>query len=156
MKCCTFVSQMQKLGTDSIKGELGISHSRSGIISRFIGLLFVLILLQQSSPIFSLAGLSSSSVSTTSSANRHTFSEFPLPDDQAQDEIEMAVEVTEEDDLHHDVDHIFTTTANKSSLQERLYTSFINSRYQTLASSLYSKVEVPYFILHHSWRNHIS
>lgn len=145
------------MGTDRIKGALGSSQSGSGIISRFIGLLVVLILLQQTSPFFPFRdNQSSSSFSTTSSLNSHTFSQFPLPAHQAQHGIDMEVEVTEEDDLHHDVDHLSGTTAHKFSLEERLFTSFINSRYLTLASSLHSKVEVPYFILHHSWRNHIS
>ena len=69
--------------------------------------------------------------------------------------VEAVVEDTE-DELQTPSPQSCNTLSQKVLLEEIAYTIFLKSRYLGLAISLNRQSEIPYFILHHSWRNQIA
>ena len=147
---------MQKKVSDTIKVAPSISKFSIRSISIFIGLFIAYFIFQQSLPVLPGVHQGHPSESITTLEGLSTISHSPLPADHANLKLDIEVEVTEDDELEHDVDCSNSCANQQFTIEERLYTSCIKSRYLRLVSSLDSKTEVPYFILHHSWRSHIS
>lgn len=69
---------------------------------------------------------------------------------------DIDVEVLEEEDLRNECTENCQPFAGNYVAGELLYTSSIRSRYLQMLSAFYNRTAVPFFILHHSWKEYLS
>lgn len=81
-------------------------------------------------------------------------SEIPFQSGRSSHGADAEVEPTE-DDVNHNLSALGNSSFQKFMLDELVYTSFIKSRYLHLTFSIHRQVEVPYFVLYHSWKNYL-
>lgn len=145
------------------KGELTIAQVVRIPILRLLGLISVFFLLQQSTVLLMVHATQNKPSSLFSplsnlrlpSGNNLLSASAPMKK-YALLQMDIEVEVSEVDDEQHDYNYRWHSNSHRFAFEEVVYTSCIKSRYQRLFLSLYEKEGVPLFILHHSWRNHIS
>jgi len=122
---------------------------------RFISLLTIALFLQH----FSFAGLQNNFgfniLNSGLVQNNYFEQDNPKQQDSA---IEMFAEVADEDEdeIHNEQDfyQVFNT-GNQSSNTEH-YSNAINTLYLSLASNNQHKVDLPFFILFHSWKSDLA
>ena len=62
-----------------------------------------------------------------------------------------------EDDNEQKGSHVICDDiSRKFSKIEQNYSSILRSRYSQFALSIHKRSDIPYFVLHHSWKTHIS
>jgi len=119
---------------------------------RFIGLLIFISLFQH----FSFAtlpitpGLSKSISGTTQ--NSH-FEKTSVKHHQSQ--IDLFVEF-EEDDLQNEQVYLRASLSSNCHFNSNHYSVLTNTLYLRLAFANHSKVVLPFFVLHHSWKSDLS
>lgn len=79
-----------------------------------------------------------------------------LPHQSTPVDLEMEVETAEEDDTKNYFEEYCQNIAAIHAVEEQVYTSYLRSRYLQLASSVQNQPAVPFFILYHSWKNHLA
>jgi hypothetical protein len=119
---------------------------------RFIGLLIFISLFQH----FSFATLPitpglSKSISGTIQ-NSH-FEKTSVKHDQSQ--IDLFVEF-EEDDLQNEQVYLRASLSSNCHFNSNHYSVLTNTLYLRLAFANHSKVVLPFFVLHHSWKSDLS
>jgi hypothetical protein len=67
----------------------------------------------------------------------------------------MEMEVAEDDDRQSSEDECNEDINQQYSTKHLAYNNIIRSRYLQLTSSAQQQPAVPFFILHHSWKNYI-
>ncbi|QNA43050.1 hypothetical protein [Lacibacter sediminis] len=74
--------------------------------------------------------------------------------------LEWEMEFVEEDDEHNNrkisVDDYRTQFSKTHSSDELAYATGLKSRYLQLTSSVSKRPSIPFFILYHSWKSHLS
>jgi hypothetical protein len=120
---------------------------------RFVSLLAVIILVQQLSfaaahlPIFS---------GNISSASLHFSEKSSGQSGSSHVSIDVDVEVLNEDDAHDFQGHPERALTADYVIARWLYTSLVNNHYRHLARAVHHQADPPLFILHHSWKAHLS
>ena len=79
-----------------------------------------------------------------------------LPHQSTPDDLEIEVETAEEDDTKNNFEEYCQNIAAIHAVEQQAYTSYLRSRYLQLASSVQNQPTVPFFILYHSWKNHLA
>jgi len=69
--------------------------------------------------------------------------------------IAMEMEVVEDESEQNSEDESCVSLSQKHTSEELCYNCILRSRYLQLAFSAQQQPAVPYFILHHSWKNYI-
>ena len=122
---------------------------------RLVLLLFTAILLQH----FAFATLQSSfgSLHTHSGVSQTGyFEKETIPHQESQLDLYIEVESSDEDEVHNDQIHLNGAVAKNYIFEGFHYSYFINTLYLRLVSSNHRKVELPYFVLYHCWKSHLS
>jgi len=72
--------------------------------------------------------------------------------------LEIFAEVADEDEdeVHNEQDFYQVTNSSNQSSNAQHYSNAINTLYLSLASSNQHKVDVPFFILFHSWKSYLA
>ncbi|MEY4057945.1 MAG: hypothetical protein EBU05_03530 [Chitinophagia bacterium] len=122
---------------------------------RFIGLLTIAFLLQH----FSFAGLQNNFGFNHLNAGivQNNYFEKGSPNQQGS-ALEIFAEVADEDEdeVHNEQDFYQVTNSSNQSSNAQHYSNAINTLYLSLASSNQHKVDVPFFILFHSWKSYLA
>lgn len=66
------------------------------------------------------------------------------------------MEADEEDDRQNNEPELYCTSGQKYPADQLGYNYLLKTRYLQLASSVQQQPLIPFFILHHSWKNHIA
>jgi hypothetical protein len=122
------------------------------INTRFIGLLCVAFFLQH----FSYATLQNSFGFKTLSSGVTQNNYFEkqtseLPDTQVN--VFVDAESEDEDDIHNEQDVSNDLISYNQIFKAERYTDVVNTLYLKLASTNQQKVDLPFFILYHSWKS---
>ena len=119
---------------------------------RFIGLLIFISLFQQFSfaPSPNTPGLSKSISGATQNSHFEKTSVKHL-----QSQIDLLVEF-EEDELQNEQVYLKASLSNNCNFNTNHYSILTNTLYLRLAFANLRKVETPFFVLHHSWKIHLS
>ncbi len=127
----------------------------------FVFLLALIFFVQQLAA-FSISNITASGTDTafetahTNKAAVQLLYAVHLPYQSSPVGFEMEIEVAEEDDTKNDLEDFCNNLAAIHAVEEQVYTSFLRSRYLQLASSVHDQPAVPFFILYHSWKNHLA
>lgn len=119
---------------------------------RFIGLLILISIFQH----FSFAtlpitpGLSKPSSGTIQSSS---FEKTSVEHHQSQ--IGLFVEF-EEDELQNEQTHLRASISSNCNFNSNHYSELMNTLYLSLAFANLNKVELPFFVLYHSWKSDLS
>ncbi|OYU56510.1 MAG: hypothetical protein CFE25_04530 [Chitinophagaceae bacterium BSSC1] len=78
--------------------------------------------------------------------------------DQHDPQINLFVEAEseDEDDVHNEQEHVNGFIDNYQSFKAFHYSDAVNTLYLRLASNNQHKVDLPFFILYHSWKSHLA
>ena len=146
---------MQKEILMAIWGQLKGIHQKKWINFRFIGLLCFAFLLQQ----LSFATLQNNFKLNHLNAGVLQNSFFENGSAHHQDNaLELYTEVVaeDEDDLHNEQVVYKVFNSDKQSFDTAHYSNAIHTLYLSLASTNQHKVDLPFFILFHSWKSHLT
>lgn len=119
---------------------------------RFIGLLIFISLFQH----FSFAtfqGTSGLSKPSLGFIQNSSFEKTSLGHHQSQ--ISLLVEF-EEDEVQNEHVYSRSSTSSNCNFNSNHYSVLLNTLYLSLAFANLSKVELPLFVRHHSWKSHLS
>ena len=137
-----------------IKGQMKNMKNIKMINFRFIGLLCIAFLLQH----FSYATLQNNFTLNTirSEAKVNIYvekaaSEIPNLDINVFEEVESE----DEDDIHNEQNVSNDLISFNQIFNPECYTDVVNTLYLKLASANQHKVELPFFILYHSWKSEL-
>ncbi len=119
---------------------------------RFVSLLAAIILIQQLSFAAHLSFFSGS----ISSASLHYTEKSSGQSESSHVSIDVDVEVLNEDDAHDFQGHPERVLTADYIIARWLYTSLVNNHYRRLARAVHHQADPPLFILHHSWKAHLS
>ncbi|HLO81029.1 MAG TPA: hypothetical protein VK166_08725 [Chitinophagaceae bacterium] len=119
---------------------------------RFVSLLAVIILIQQLSFAAHLPFFSGS----ISPASLHYSDKSSGQSGSSHVSIDVDVEVLNEDDAHDFQGHPERALTADYVIARWLYTSLVNNHYRRLARAVHHQADPPLFILHHSWKAHLS
>lgn len=148
---------MQKLNIGSYESGHSIKRlpRMAPINFRLVLLLLIAILLQH----FAFATLQSSfGYFHTNSGISQTgyFEKGTIPHQESQLDLYIEVEPSDEDEVHNDQIHLNASIAKNYLFEGFHYSYFIHTLYLRLVSANRQKVELPYFVLYHSWKSHLS
>ena len=135
-----------------IKGQMKNMKNIKMINFRFIGLLCIAFLLQH----FSYATLQNSFGFKTLSSGVTQNNYFEkqtseLPDSQIN--VFVDAESEDEDEIHNEQDVSNDLISYNQIFKAERYTDVVNTLYLKLASINQHKVDLPFFILYHSWKS---
>jgi len=141
-----------------IKNTVKIMHHSKGmklmkkVNLRFIGLLIFISLFQQFSftPSPNTPGLSKSISGTTQ--NNH-FEKTSVKHHQSQTDLFVELE---EDEVQNERVYLKASLSSNWNFNSNNYSVLTNTLYLSLAFANLSKVEMPFFVLHHSWKSELS
>lgn len=120
---------------------------------RFITLLFIAFLLQH----FSFATLQNNfgfNIPNAGIVQNNCF-EKESPKQQGS-VLEIFAEVADEDEVHNEQDFYQDFNSSNQTSNAEHYSNAINTLYLSLASSNQHKVDLPFFILFHSWKSDLA
>ena len=122
---------------------------------RFISLLTIAFLLQH----FSFASLQNNFGFNHLNADIVQNNYFEKGNPKQQDSaLEMFAEVADEDEdeVNNEQDFYQVINSNNQSSNAQHYSNAINTLYLSLASNIQHKVDLPFFILFHSWKSDLA
>lgn len=119
--------------------------------ARMVLFLTMICLLQQ----FSFASLHHL-LSDTNSSFLHYAEKHPSPKSGHNINIDIEVEVPEEDEVDHADEHDSFAATDYHTIGDPLYHLSANSLYLTQAAAIHRQSGRPLFMLHHSWKAHLS
>jgi len=141
-----------------IKNTVKIMHHSKGmklmkkLNLRFFGLLIFISLIQHFSfaPLQSTLGLSKSISGTTQNAH---FEKTSVKHHQSQTDLFVEFE---EDEVQNEHVYLKASLSSNCNFNSNHYSVLSNTLYLSLAFANLSKVEMPFFVLHHSWKSELS
>ncbi|RXK58416.1 hypothetical protein ESA94_17405 [Lacibacter luteus] len=132
------------------------------MINRCVVFLLAFVFFLQQLSAFTVLKTAGGTAKTNFSAEQRTNSltntqlSVHLPYQSSPVGFEMEVEVAEEDDTKNDLEEFCSNLAAIHAIEEQVYTSYLRSRYLQIASSVHDQPAIPFFILYHSWKNHLA
>jgi hypothetical protein len=146
---------MQKEILMAIWGQLKVIHQKKWINFRFIGLLCFAFLLQQLS--FTTLQNNFQSNHLNSGILQNSYFEKGSANHQ-QSKLELFTEVVteDEDEVHNEQGVYKVSNSGKQDFNTEHYSNAIHTLYLSLASTNQHKVDLPFFILFHSWKSHLA
>jgi hypothetical protein len=148
---------MQKLNIGSYESGHSIKKlpRMAPINFRLVLLLLIAILLQH----FAFATLQSSFgyFHTNSGISQNGyFEKGTIPHQESQLDLFIEAESSDEDEIHNEQIHPNGPFDKNYTFESFHYSYFIHTLYLRLVSSNLRKVELPYFVLYHSWKSDLS
>ena len=146
---------MQGKHIEVIKRHMKSMQQKKSIDIRFIVLIFIAFLVPNLA--FTTQQKTLGFTSFGSGATEIKYFENGTKDHQEpQVNLYVEAESEDEDDVHneHDFDH--GINSSHQNLKEVHYTDAINILYLRLASTHLHKVDIPFFLLYHSWKSHLA
>ncbi|MDD2794116.1 MAG: hypothetical protein PHD73_13125 [Sediminibacterium sp.] len=147
--------QKVKIGGNESGHTLKRIPRKTPINFRLVPLLLTAILLQH----FAFATLHNSFGSLhISSGISQTgyFEKGTIPHQESQLDLYIEIESGDEDEVHNEQIPTTGSIAKDYTFEGVHYNYFIRTLYLRLVSSNRRKVELPYFVLYHSWKSHLS
>jgi hypothetical protein len=146
---------MQKEILMAIWGQLKGIHQKKWINFRFIGLLCFVFLLQQLS--FATLQNNFQSNHLNSGILQNSYFEKGSANHQ-QSKLELFTEVftEDEDEVHNEQGVYKVSNSGKQDFNTEHYSNAIHTLYLSLVSTNQHKVDLPFFILFHSWKSHLA
>jgi hypothetical protein len=146
---------MQKEILMAIWGQLKGIHQKKWINFRFIGLLCFVFLLQQLS--FATLQNNFQSNHLNSGILQNSYFEKGSANHQ-QSKLELFTEVVteDEDEVHNEQGVYKVSNSGKQDFNTEHYSNAIHTLYLSLVSTNQHKVDLPFFILFHSWKSHLA
>ena len=146
---------MQKEILMAIWGQLKGIHQKKWINFRFIGLLCFVFLLQQLS--FATLQNNFQSNHLNSGILQNSYFEKGSANHQ-QSKLELFTEVVteDEDEVHKEQGVYKVSNSGKQDFNTEHYSNAIHTLYLSLVSTNQHKVDLPFFILFHSWKSHLA
>jgi hypothetical protein len=146
---------MQKEILMAIWGQLKVIHQKKWINFRFIGLLCFVFLLQQLS--FATLQNNFQSNHLNSGILQNSYFEKGSANHQ-QSKLELFTEVftEDEDEVHNEQGVYKVSNSGKQDFNTEHYSNAIHTLYLSLVSTNQHKVDLPFFILFHSWKSHLA
>lgn len=145
---------MKKNNLVAIGGLLNGLGQKKGINFRFIGLLCIAFLFQHFSYATLQSNFESHSLKSGFTQNKFfekTASEIP----HLQFNVFEEVESEDEDEVHNNQEITNVFLCPKQDIKLVHYTNAINRLFLKLASKNQRKVDLPFFILYHSWKSEL-
>jgi hypothetical protein len=118
---------------------------------RFVSLLAIVILIQQ----FAFASLHNSLFFGGIHSTQLQFT-AKLPAKPGAVLVNLDVEVAEEDEVQHPEQKSHADLSTLYTILRRLYCSTVNNSYLSQAYAIEAREDIPLFLLHHSWKTHLS
>lgn len=146
---------MQKEILMAICAQIKGIHQKKWIIFRFTGLLCFAFLLQQ----LSFATLQNNFQSNHLNSGILQNSYFEKGSEHHQDSaLELFTEVIaeDEDEVQNEQGVYKVFNSDKQSFNIAHYSNAIHTLYLSLTSTIQHKVDLPFFILFHSWKSHLA
>jgi hypothetical protein len=146
---------MQKEFLMAIWGHIKGIHQKKWINFRFIGLLCFAFLLQQ----LSFATLQNNFGFNILNADIVQYNCFKKESPKPQGSVlEIFAEVADEDEdeVHNEQDFYQDFNSSNQTSNAEHYSNAVNTLYLSLASNNQHKVDLPFFILFHSWKSDLS
>jgi hypothetical protein len=136
-------------------GSIESYTSKKWINFRFIGLLCFAFLLQQLS--FTTLQNNFQSNHLNSGILQNSYFEKGSANHQ-QSKLELFTEVVteDEDEVHNEQGVYKVSNSGKQDFNTEHYSNAIHTLYLSLASTNQHKVDLPFFILFHSWKSHLA
>ena len=146
---------MQKEILMAIWGQLKGIHQKKWINFHFIGLLCFAFLLQQLS--FATLQNNFQSNHLNSGILQNSYFEKGSANHQ-QSKLELFTEVVteDEDEVHNEQGVYKVSNSGKQDFNTEHYSNAIHTLYLSLVSTNQHKVDLPFFILFHSWKSHLA
>jgi hypothetical protein len=119
---------------------------------RFIGLLIFISLFQQFSFASSQSTLGHSKSISSATQNSH-FEKTSVKHHQSQTDLFVELE---EDEVQNERVYLKASLPSNWNFNSNHYSVLTNTLYLSLAFANLSKVEMPFFVLHHSWKSELS
>lgn len=124
----------------------------------FLAVLAITFFLQQFHPL-SFSGNIAGSLKTPSrllAAKQAQEESSVLSQELVHSATEMEADEDEDDDRQDNEPGFYSTSVQKNPADQLGYNYLLNTRYLQLTSSVQQQPLIPFFILHHSWKNHIA
>jgi hypothetical protein len=77
-------------------------------------------------------------------------------DQEPQVNLFVEAESEDEDDVHNEQEDVNGLSASYQTFNAIHFSDAINTLYLRLASNIQHKVDLPFFILYHSWKSHLA
>ena len=146
---------MQGKHIEVIKRHMKSMQQKKSIDIRFIVLIFIAFLVPNLA--FTTQQKTLGFTSFVSGATEIKYFENGTKDHQ-EPQINLCVEADSEDEDEVEHEQVLCNGFNSShqNLKEVHYTDAINILYLRLASTHLHKVDIPFFLLYHSWKSHLA
>jgi hypothetical protein len=146
---------MQKTNTEGLRRYTKGIYHKTLVNFRFIALLILACLVQQ----FSFATQENTFHLTNLSAENLINSYYEkgtAEHHESQLDLFIEAESEDEDEVHNEQVYLNGILPKNQTCNTLQYNHYINTLFLRLASTNLHKVELPYFILYHSWKSHLS
>ncbi|OYX96252.1 MAG: hypothetical protein B7Y76_08990 [Sphingobacteriia bacterium 35-40-5] len=146
---------MQKKHIEVIKHHMKNMQQNKLIHFRFIVLIFIAFLFPQLAftTLHKTVGYSHLSSGVT---QNNYFENGTTSNQEPQIILFVEAESEDEDDVHNEQEDVNGLSASYQAFNAIHYSDAINTLYLRLASNIQHKVDVPFFVLYHSWKSHLA
>ncbi len=150
-----FRSVMQKKHIEVIKHHMKTIQQKKLIHFRFIVLIFIAFLVPHLAFTTQHTPVGFNYLSSGIAQNSYFEKGTPY-DQEPQLNLFVEAESEDEDDVHNEQKHVNGFIDSYQSFKAFHYSDAVNTLYLRLASNNQHKVDLPFFILYHSWKSHLA
>lgn len=150
-----FRSVMQKKHIEVIKHHMKAMQQKKLIHFRFIVLIFIAFLVPHLAYTTQHPAVGFTHLSSGIAQNNYFEKGTPY-DQEPQLNLFVEAESEDEDDVHEEQVINHGCIASHQNFKAAQFTGSINTLYLRLAFSNLHKVDLPFFILYHSWKSHLA